>query len=446
MHDMSFEAVLRDDVDRMIDACTTCGKCVEVCPSAAPAGVTDSPAKDIVAGVLDIVRTGDGPAASRTWASACMLSGDCITACDDGVNPRVLLAMARLAMLRHDQDLSERRRQGVQKFRAMSTDVNVLSQMQLDRAVLERLGQGAASVSRPAAAPDFVFHTGCNVLKTPHIALLALDIMDRLGISYRVMGGPSHCCGIVHLRAGDLDMSGRMGTSTVDKFTQAASGHVLSWCPSCFVQFTETTLPAIEKQRGSRPFEITPFLRFLRERLADMIPHFRHPVALKVALHGHPGVPGVMAAAADILCAVPGIELVDLNQPAVGLQSVNLGVLPAYKRELQLQELEAAAAAGVDALVTMYHSDQRELCAHERDWPFRILNILDVVGASMGLHWHDRFKELKMTQDVDLILTECAGTIAAHGIDPESARDIVVRAMLGDQPLPLRGGGGAGHL
>ena len=31
--------------------------------------------------------------------------------------------------------------------------------------------------------PDFVFYTGCNVLKTPHIALLALDIMDALGVS-----------------------------------------------------------------------------------------------------------------------------------------------------------------------------------------------------------------------------------------------------------------------
>jgi hypothetical protein len=63
----------------------------------------------------------------------------------------------------------------------------------------------------------------------------------------------------------------------------------------------------------------------------------------------------------------------------------------------------------------------------------------------MGLHWHDRFKELKMTQDVDLILTECADMIAAHGLDPDGARSVVVRAMLGDQPLPLQGRNGGGH-
>ena len=147
----------------------------------------------------------------------------------------------------------------------------------------------------------------------------------------------------------------------------------------------------------------------------------------------------MVEAAADILQAVPGVELVELNQPAVGLQSVNLGVLPAFKRELQLKELEAARDAGVDALVAVYHSDHRELCAHERDWPFRIINILEVVGASMGLHRHDRFKQLKMMQDADLIVAECRDLIADHALDAEIARTVVVKAMLADQPLPLQG-------
>jgi hypothetical protein len=120
------------------------------------------------------------------------------------------------------------------------------------------------------------------------------------------------------------------------------------------------------------------------------------------------------------------------------LQSVSLGALPAYKRQLQLAELEAARDAGVDAIVAVYHSDHRELCAHERDWPFRIINILEVLGDSMGLHQSDRFKELKIMQDADLIVSECRSLIAEHRLDPGKAREVVVKAMLGDQPLPLR--------
>jgi hypothetical protein len=285
-----------------------------------------------------------------------------------------------------------------------------------------------------------VFYTGCNVLKTPHIALLALDIMDALGVTYQVMGGPSHCCGIMQLRTGDIEMSGRMGSNSIEKLSHSRSGQVISWCPSCYVQFTETTLPTIERQRGSRPFEMTPFMRFLDGRLAQLTPHLQRRVDMRVALHRHPGVAGVMEAAAEILRASPGLELVDLKQPAVGLQSVSLGVLPAFKRELQLNELQAADDADVDALVTVYHSEHRELCAHERDWPFRIVNILEVVGESMGLHRQDRYKELKIMQDADQIVSECSDLIARHALDAGKARSIVVNAMLGDQPLALKHG------
>ena len=440
MTDLSFEAALNDRTAEMLDACTRCGKCVEVCPSAQPANIEDAAPADVINGIVDLLRTGGGLEVSRRWATSCTLSGACIEACDEGVNPRFLLAMARAAIRRNDSELAERRRDGVTKFRDTSRDVTTLSRLQLERAALERLGQGTASRPTTGEAPDFVFYTGCNVLKTPHIALLALDIMDVLGVSYQAMGGPSHCCGVMQLRSGDVEMSGRMGTNSIEKMSHSKSGQVLSWCPSCQVQFTETTLPAIERQRGSRPFEMTPFIAFLKTRLEELKAVCREPVAWRVALHQHPGMPSVVNAAIAILQAIPGVELIELKQPAIGLQSASLDVLAAHKKELQRAELQAASEAGVDALVTVYHSDHRELCAHEFDWPFRIVNLLEVVGESMGLHRHDRYKELKIVQDADLIVGECRDLIAHHGLDPTLARDVIVKAMLGNQPLPLGSG------
>src|ERR1700719_2218930 len=422
----------------MLDACTRCGKCVEACPSVEPAGIAHANPVDVVTGVIDLVRSGAGSEASRIWASSCTLSGECIKACDYGVNPRFLLAMARASVVKASRELPERRRQGVQNFRDLSRDVAVLSQLQLDRIVLERLGQGSASAAALGELPDFVFYTGCNVLKTPHIALLALDIMDTLGISYQVMGGPTHCCGIVQMRSGDVATSGRFAESTMDKLARSKSGQVISWCPSCHVQFTETTLPTIEKTRGARPFEMTPFMLFLRGQLDRLRPHLRERVEMRVALHRHPGIRGVVEAAEDILRAVPGIELVHLGQPAVGLMSNYFRALPAYRRELQKNELDAAEMAQIDALVAVYHADHRELCAHERDYPFRVMNILEIVGESMGLHHEDHFKRLKMLQDIDAIAADCSDLISRHGLDPETTRQAIA-AMLEEQPLPLRG-------
>jgi hypothetical protein len=278
------------------------------------------------------------------------------------------------------------------------------------------------------------------VLKTPHIALLALDIMDTLGITYKVLGGPSHCCGVVQMRTGDVTTSGRFSEATMDKLAASKTKEVLAWCPSCNTQFNDTTLPTVEKLRGAKPFEMTPFMLFLRRYLDRLRPHLTRRVEMRVALHKHPGIPGVVQAAEDMLNAVPGIELVDLNQPAVGMMANYFRALPAYRSELQSNELAAAERAGVDALVAVYHADHRELCAHERDYPFRVMNLLEIVGASMGLHHDDHFKRLKMMQDADAIMEDCRDLIAAHGLDAAATR-AAIRAMLDEQPLPLRGAG-----
>ena len=433
----TFEQALNGRVSAMVDACSGCGKCVEVCPVTGPAGVDAEP-QAVIAGVLDILRLGEGTPAARAWANGCVLSGECIKACDYGVNPRFLLAMARTTMARQRNTPAEQRRLGVESLRKVSRDVTHLSRMQLTTDMLERLGQGKQTVQAdPASPPDFVFYTGCNVLKTPHIALLCLDVMDALGVTYRVMGGPSHCCGVMQLRTGDIEMSGRVGETTVDKLSHSKSGQVLSWCPSCQVQFTETTLPTLEKMRGARPFEMTPFMHFLRQHLDRLRPLLKGQVDMRIALHRHPGVPGVMAAAEDLLRAVPGVEIVELQQPAVGLQTSSLAALPEYRHELQKRELDAAEAAGIDALVAVYHSDYRELCGHEYDYPFRIMNVLEVLAQSMGLHEQDRYKQLKLMQNVDAILTDCGDLIREHKLPVDTARDVVA-AMLKEQPVPMR--------
>src|SRR5947209_20040402 len=124
-----FQAALDSPVDDMLSACTKCGACFTACPITGAAGIGEADPKEVVAGVLDIVRLGAGPKDAETWARSCVLSGECIKACDYGVNPRFLLAMARLAMTAGAEP-RERRRACVQNFRLMSEDVGILSLLQ----------------------------------------------------------------------------------------------------------------------------------------------------------------------------------------------------------------------------------------------------------------------------------------------------------------------------
>ena len=45
---------------------------------------------------------------------------------------------------------------------------------------------------------------------------------------------------------------------------------------------------------------------------------------------------------------------------------------------------------------------------------------------------------MKMMQDTDAIMADCADMIEARGLDPASTR-LAIQAMLDEQPAPLRG-------
>jgi hypothetical protein len=55
----------------------------------------------------------------------------------------------------------------------------------------------------------------------------------------------------------------------------------------------------------------------------------------------------------------------------------------------------------------------------------------------MGIERPDVFKRLKVMQDVDAILADAAPLIETNGLSLEDARTVILRDMLGEQPLPL---------
>ncbi|MEM8838647.1 MAG: (Fe-S)-binding protein [Pseudomonadota bacterium] len=422
------------------EACVACGACFDACPVTGPAGLENADGKEVTGGLVDLLKGGEGNAAAARFAESCILSGKCLSACDYGVNPRQMLLMARTKLSHRNADPKTRRRKGVQSFQDLARSVKILSRMQLSRDQLARLSQPVTQddAQTSSQSPDVVFYTGCNVLKTPHIALLSLDILDHLAISYQVLGGPSHCCGILQTRAGDMEGASRMGAQAIERFQSFGTREVISWCPSCHVQFTETHLPNQALVDDGDRLSMTPFMLFLASRLDRLKAYMTQPVEMRIALHAHRGVDGVPDAARTLLRAVPGVEVVDLQQPEVGLMSNSLRALPDLQRQLHRDELEAASAAGIDALVAVYHADHRELCAHERDYPFAILNVLEIIAAGIGLHQDDHYKRLKLKQDVETILLDVEPRLQDNGVRPHEARAIIESALLGDQPLPLK--------
>lgn len=422
------------EVDHIIGACTACGKCAAVCPTVDIIDIRDASNELITSGVIDILKGGDASDVSEKWSQACCGTGHCIDACPEGINPRVMLAMARRTLNSAAPD-TEIHANGRNMFKAMSKGVRMLSQLQMAPEVLNRLNPRKARDQR-VEAPDLVFYTGCNMLKTPHIGLTCLDVFDRIGITYEVYGGPGSCCGILQFRAGDTESAGRIALNTIDRFQKTGAPDVVAWCPTCHIHFNEVALPSVSGE-GASPFDMHMLPTYLADRLDQLKPHLTNPVTKRVALFEFPGARGVTEAVRNLMNAVPGVEYVDLGIEHAGYQMSALETVPNYRSETIARILRAAQENNVDVLCSVFHSDHRELSSHAKQWPYEMKNYMDIIAESMGIFHDDLFQRLKIMQDADHIVAEMSETISDNNMDLEQMRDAVLKFMLGDQLLPI---------
>lgn len=419
-----FVASLHDRAAEIATACTRCGACFDACPMRAPAGIADEDSGAVTAGIIDLITGGEGQPAAKRWTEVCNGSGYCIPACPEGINTRFMVQLARGFARRLDGE-AKVRREGRDAYAAMARAARVVSRLQMspeDAARLTRTKPDPEENRRP----EVLFYTGCNVAKTPHIALLATEMLDAIGADYAVAGGTGNCCGVQQHRAGDFASQGRMAFSAIENLRSHGAPTVLSWCPSCQIQFGENTLPSWAAIHGAMPFEMAPMLPFLAARADRLRPLMVHPVRRRVAIHERPALPAVMEAVRTLLGLVPGLEIVEVPVPRIGVMAIHVRGLPKYKRDLLEQEFHEAKARGADTLATVFHACHREVC-HLGDASFEVLNFLELIGESMGIRHEDLYRRLRLMDDVDAIIADTAPMAAAHGLDLDTVREVLLQ-------------------
>jgi Fe-S oxidoreductase len=367
----------------------------------------------VVGKVLELLRTGVASPEAKAWALSCSNSGRCIPACPEGVNPRKMLALARLELRRQQTVSNPQAAQQAARddFKALGGALRLLLSVQLRPEDIRRLLPGAISErQRPA---DVVFYFGCNILRTPEIALTVLDVLDRLEVDYEVLGGTGNCCGITFMRAGEPPIAHAQAAQTLNNMAAFTPQEVLTWCPSCNVHMQDFVL-----EPETPDFPMRHVTGYLAARLPELQQHFVQPVRKRVALHEHHGVDGVAEDVRRLLNAIPGLELVTIPQLYDhGHQCSGFRSAPAAKENVHCTVLEQAAAAGVDVLADIYHSCHRELVAAEQDYPFAIQNFISLIGEAMGSTRQDLYKRLVLYRDMERVLAEAAPYMAANNVD-----------------------------
>src|SRR5258708_26591319 len=87
------------EVERILGACTQCGKCFEVCPMTQYSKSPASDGKAVVPGVLAVLRGEQGSPEALGWIAVCTRSGVCVPACPENVDPKMMMRLARMTAL-----------------------------------------------------------------------------------------------------------------------------------------------------------------------------------------------------------------------------------------------------------------------------------------------------------------------------------------------------------
>ena len=93
------KAFQQSEVERILGACTSCGKCFEVCPMAKYSRAPAADGKTVVPGVLAVLRGEQGTPEALGWIGVCTRSGSCVPACPENVDPRMMMRLARMTAL-----------------------------------------------------------------------------------------------------------------------------------------------------------------------------------------------------------------------------------------------------------------------------------------------------------------------------------------------------------
>ena len=394
-----------------LDRCTACGRCVEACPMTPHLVQEKVPSSSVAAGLLELLR-GRGNAAGEAFAGACCGTGRCRDVCPEGLSPYNLTRLAKIALQQSKvaADNEQPRRPRSQfKLMALSQALQIPNRE-------ARWFRGRPPVGVQA---ETVFYLGCNVLRTPHIALNAMEILDRMGVDFRAVGSGGNCCGSPQFREGDFRAADAVAANTFRNFAAFSPKEVVTWCPTCHLHFNDFGAAHLKP-----PFRIVHFTRFLVERLDRIKDFVLQPVPARVVIDEHSALDHEHSPVEDvksILRLIPGIELVEIPQPAYGYHCFAVTNASA-KAEVSEALLEGAAAAGVDYLVTLYHSCHRELVLSEQRYPFQVVNFTSLLARAMGAEHEDLYRRYKLMGNPERILEEVLSTVGDNGHPIEEIR------------------------
>jgi heterodisulfide reductase subunit D len=374
-----------------LDSCVKCGSCVEVCPVYAQTQKLENTMGGLFTNLKSFIRKAyglpgmfHGPTKTKDVLKEysdhpylCTLCGRCTTVCPAFIRTKDL----RMAMRGFMVEKGEYPSVMDQLAETLKRVHNIIGEPKEDRSTwVQAMGEFPKNMFQREKA-KVVYFVGCVASYFPmtkRIPQSFVQILDKAGVDFTLLGGEEWCCGFPLIAAGMKKKAETYMEHNVEKVREKGAESVVFACPSCYHTWTE----AHEAGNSLQLFHSTQFLKKL---IDEGKIRFKEKTT-KVTYHDPCDLgraSGVYEAPREILRAIPGVELVEMEGNRDQCKCCGGGgnlemVRPDLSAAMAQAKIEEIKATGADMVITACQQCIRSIQSNARRKRIQIV-VMDII-------------------------------------------------------------------
>jgi len=379
-----------------LDSCVKCGSCVDVCPVYAQTQQLETTMGGFFANLKSFIRKAYGFPGMLFGSTKtknvlkeysetpylCTLCGRCTMVCPAFIDTRELRIATRGFMVEkgvYPQVMS-------QLAETLKRVHNIIGEPNEDRpSWTQALGEVPKDMFQREKA-KVVYFVGCVASYFPmtkRIPQSFVQILDKAGVDFTILGGEEWCCGFPLTAAGMKKDAEALIQHNLEKVKEKGAEKVVFACPSCYHTWMDQCKTNIE---------IFHSTQFIKRLIDEGKISFKEKTA-KVTYHDPCDLgraSGVYEAPREILMAIPGVELVEMEGNRAQCKCCGGGgnlemVRPDLSAAIAQAKIEEIKATGADMVITACQQCVRTIQANARrkKIPIVVMDIIEFVLKNM---------------------------------------------------------------
>jgi len=234
---------------------------------------------------------------------------------------------------------------------------------------------------------DVLYYVGCTTGLDPTIqgvAIATAELLHRAGINFGILGNKELCCGSTARRIGGKSIWDAYAKENIKQFNDLGVKIIVTSCAGCY-----RTLSEEYPEAGEMEAEVITGMQSIQRLIGEGRLSFKKEVEMKVTYHDpcHLGRhAGIYEEPREILHAIPGIELVEMERNREfswccggggGVRS-EFDELAEYTGNERMSEAEAT---GASVLIT--HCPFCESNLGRMESPLQVLDMVEVLQQAI---------------------------------------------------------------